>query len=152
MNLLKPSSVSALLTRANKARILAAIRKAEARTSGEIRLHVESRLKGESPLVRAEQRFFELNMQATQLRNGALIYLALDDRRFAIFGDKGIHAKVGDDFWQAERDAMQVRFHQDDIIGGIEHGIAAVGAKLRAYFPVDDDNPNQLSDEISHAE
>ena len=132
----KPSSVDRLLTEENKQKILTAIQHAEKNTSGEVRVHIEPRVKNESALDRAVEVFYELGMEATKLRNGVLVYVALDDRQFAIIGDQGIHEKVGDDFWDAEKDRMTDYFKQGDIIGGIVYFVEQIGEKLSAYFPL----------------
>lgn len=145
----KPSSVDRLLTAENKQRILTAIQRAEKNTSGEVRVHIERQVKKKSALDRAVEVFYELGMEATKLRNGVLIYVALEDRQFAILGDQGIHEKVGDAFWNAEKDQMAVYFQQGDIIGGIVYFVEQIGEKLKACFPYQEGDVNELSDDIS---
>ncbi len=146
----KPSSVEKLLTVDNKAKVTSAIQRAEKNTSGEVRVHIESKLpKKTSPLDRAVEVFEQLGMQETQLRNGVLVYVALDDHQFAIIGDQGINEKVGDSFWDAEKDEMTRYFKEGDVIGGIVYFIDQVGEKLKEFFPYQSDDVNELSDEIS---
>lgn len=145
----KPSSVERLLTEENKQKILAAIQAAEKTTSGEVRVHIERRVKKESALDRAVEVFYKLGMEATKLRNGVLVYVALEDRQFAILGDQGIHEKVGDNFWDTEKDRMAAYFQQGDIIGGIVYFIEQIGEKLKTYFPYQEGDVNELSDDIS---
>ncbi|MBD3306648.1 TPM domain-containing protein [candidate division KSB3 bacterium] len=152
MRLRKPSPVENLLTDDNKSRILAAIQRAETNTSGEIRVHIERTAKKQAPLDRAVEVFHELGMQDTELRNGVLVYVALDDRQFAIIGDEGINQKVGEQFWEQEKDRMTEYFQQGDIIGGIVYFIDQIGSKLQAYFPYQADDVNELSDDISVGE
>jgi uncharacterized membrane protein len=97
--------VRRLLSKKEETAVLEAIRRAEARTSGEIRVHVERRCAGNA-MAAAERWFQRLGMDATRERNGILFYVAVDERAFAIVGGAGIHAKVGDPFWEALRDAM----------------------------------------------
>ena len=87
-----------LLGKQEQADILSAIAEAELQTSGEIRLHVETRCPGDV-LDRAAKVFETLAMHKTELRNGVLFYLATDDRKFAILGDGGINAAVPSGFW-----------------------------------------------------
>ena len=148
----KTSTVENLLTQENKTRILEAIQQAETHSSGEVRIHIESKVKGKKPLDRAVEVFHELGMQETALRNGVLVYVALDDRQFAIIGDRGIHEKVGDNFWAEEKDRMTSYFKQGDIIGGIVYFIEQIGLKLKTFFPYQEDDVNELSDEISIGE
>ncbi len=145
----KRSSVKNLLTKANKARILEAIRQTELKTSGEIRVHIEARLKKNNALARASELFYELKMQETDQRNGVLIYIALDDRQFAIIGDEGIHAHVGAAFWDAEKDAVTAYFKQGEFIEGIVSAIVQVGEKLNQYFPHRQGDRDELRNEIS---
>ncbi|MDY0095580.1 MAG: TPM domain-containing protein [Candidatus Vecturithrix sp.] len=145
----KPSSVDRFLTEENKQKILTAIQHAEKNTSGEVRVHIERQVKKESTLDQAVEVFCELGMETTKLRNGVLVYVALEDRQFAIIGDQGIHEKVGDDFWDAEKDRMTAYFQQGDIVGGIVYFIEQIGEKLKTYFPYQQDDINELSDDIS---
>ncbi len=112
-------------------------------------MHIECQVKKDSTLDRAVEVFCELGMEATKLRNGVLVYVALEDRQFAIIGDQGIHEKVGDDFWDAEKDRMTAYFQQSDIVGGIVYFIEQIGEKLKTYFPYQKDDINELSDDIS---
>ena len=134
-----------------EARILEAIRSAERATSGEIRIHVETRCPGE-PMEVARQRFVRLGMAQTAARNGVLFYLATEDGRFAVFGDEGIHQRVGDPFWQGLRDRMAERFRRGEFVLGLTEAIGAVGAHLEAAFPRAGDDRNELPDAISWEE
>ncbi|MEM6769976.1 MAG: TPM domain-containing protein [Bacteroidota bacterium] len=134
---------------AEESQIVAAIRRAENNTSGEIRVHVEVGAKG--PVMRVAQRVFqELDMHKTKDRNGILILLAVDQRSFAIIGDEGIDKVVSTDFWDTERDLMQQYFRRGDFAGGIALAIEQVGAKLKQFFPYQEDDVNELPDEISY--
>ncbi len=136
---------------AEEARILAAIRAAERTTSGEIRVHVESRCPGD-PMAVARARFQRLGMAKTGARNGVLFYLATRDGRFAVFGDEGIHQHVGDPFWKDLRDRMTERFQRNEFALGLTEAIAAVGAHLAVAFPRAKDDRNELPDTISWEE
>ena len=92
---MKPSD---FFTPAQKTAMVAAIRQAEKDTSGEIRIHFENHCR-KNVLDRAAQVFADLKMHKTALRNGVLIYVALEDKQLAILGDAGINAKVPDHFW-----------------------------------------------------
>jgi uncharacterized membrane protein len=129
-------------------RIVEAIRHAELATSGEIRLHIEP---GTSlnPVERAKQVFEQLGMGNTELKNGVLFYLAIEDRKLAIIGDSGIHQKVGDNFWQEEKELMVNHFLKGDYTTGICKAIEQVGEKLKLYFPFQQSDTNELSNDIS---
>ena len=131
-----------------KEKIIAAIKDAEHQTSGEIRVHLESSCKGDA-LERAVRVFEKLKMHETVLRNGTLIYLAVKDQKFAIFGDEGINTIVPDNFWQDVKDEMREFFIKGEFLEGITRGIFLVGENLKAHFPYQEDDENELPDEIS---
>ena len=128
--------------------IVHAIQVAEGYTSGEIRLAVEPRCKGE-PKDRAAIYFHRLGMDKTALRNGVLIYMAVDDHRFAIIGDAGIHAKVGTGFWEETKELMLRHFKQGDLVQGLIEGIKHAGEQLQRFFPRQDDDVNELPNDIA---
>ena len=130
-------------------RVVEAIRQAERNTSGEIKVHIENRCKGD-----VEQRslfiFDKLKLNETKLRNGVLIYLAVKDRKFAILGDEGINNVVEADFWNDIRDLMAAAFKEGHFAEGLEQGIQRCGEKLKTYFPYQSDDVNEIPDEISY--
>lgn len=128
--------------------VIAAVKKAETGTSGEIRIHIENKCSGD-PVRRAEQVFSKLGMHKTELRNGVLIYLACESKVFAIVGDKGINDLVPDGFWQDVRDIMSAAFAKGQFTEGLSAAAIAVGDKLQAFFPYQEDDVNELPDEIS---
>ena len=129
-------------------KIVSAIKEAELNTSGEIRVHIENRCKGET-LERAAEMFYELKMDHTAARNGILFYLAVKDRRFAIIGDEGINRNVEHDFWNDIKDEMTSKFKEGQFAEGLVSGILKCGNKLKQYFPYQENDVNELSDEIS---
>lgn len=129
-------------------KIVAAIGKAEQLTSGEIRVHIESSCKGD-PLDRGADLFFELKMNETRDRNGVLIYVALKDRKLAILGDSGINKVVPDGFWDQTSELMVNHFKREEYARGIEQAVLMAGEHLQKYFPLKDDDTNELSNEIS---
>lgn len=130
--------------------ILNAIRHAESNTSGEIRVHVEDRCKGDV-LSRAAQVFDLLKMQKTKLRNGVLFYFAVKDKKFAILGDAGINEKVPDDFWDEIKKVLLSHFKEGEFARGLTEGIIMAGDQLRAHFEYYDDDINELSDDITYS-
>ena len=130
-------------------RIVEAIKQAELNTSGEIKVHIENHCRGN-----VEERslvvFNHLKMNETKQRNGVLIYLAVKDHKFAILGDEGINKVVGDDFWNDVKDLMMSHFKEGRFAEGLEQGIQRCGEKLKAYFPHQNDNTNEIPDEISY--
>lgn len=135
-------------TEVQKQTIQKAIAGAEFNTSGEIRVHIDNDCKVDV-LDRAADVFHNLKMDATALRNGILIYLAVNDRKFAILGDKGINEKVPADFWDQIKETMLDYFKKQQFTEGLSRGIEMAGEKLKAYFPIQDDDTNELSNEVS---
>lgn len=142
------SKVEDFLTQEEEQEIVEAIRIAEKKTSGEIRVHIE-RTTSLDAYDRAMEVFHNLKMDETQLQNGVLIYLAVDDHNFVICGDKGINDVVEPDFWNCTRDVMVAQFKQNQFKQGLVDGILRAGEQLKKYFPWKDDDSNELSNEIS---
>jgi uncharacterized membrane protein len=129
--------------------LVAAIQKAEQRTSGEVRVFVESRCKFIDAADRAQELFFMLGMDKTAERNGTLIYLAVKDKQAAVYGDEGIHQKVGAQYWKDEVAKMMLHFRQQHLADGMCQGITDLGEVLVHYFPYDrQTDKNELPDEI----
>ncbi len=144
-------SVQKYFTDENKLQITNAIKVAETNTSGEIRVHIESRCKGEV-LDQAAYVFEKLEIHKTKLRNGVLFYLAVDDHKFAILGDVGINQKVPEDFWDSIKESVVAKFKEGLYSEGLAEGIIKAGEQLKEHFPYQDDDVNELSDEISFGE
>jgi len=132
----------------NKLEIGNAIRVAETNTSGEIRVHIEKKCEGDV-LDRAAYIFEKLKMHKTDLRNGVLFYLAVEDRKFAILGDAGINQKVESDFWESTKMLVVEKLKDKKYAEGLAAGIIKAGNKLKELFPYQDEDVNELSDEIS---
>lgn len=138
-----------LFTKAEKKQITDAVGEAESHTSGEIRVHLERRCR-EDVLDHAAFIFAELGMHKTEQRNGVLFYISFEDHKLAILGDAGINAKVPDDFWEHIKDHMVRAFKSGNYADGLSEAIIMAGKALAEHFPKGDDNPNELSNEISY--
>lgn len=125
-----------------------AVKQAEHKTSGEIRVHIDTRCKADV-LDAAARVFATLGMHKTKLRNGVLIYLALQDRKFAIIGDVGINVKVPSNFWDNIKEEMLQHFKNSEFTAGLVHAILKAGEQLKQHFPHEKDDINELPDEIS---
>lgn len=134
-----------------KALIEQAIKEAELNTSGEIRVHLESKCSGD-PLQRAVYIFNYLKMYRTQARNGVLVYVAVGSRKYAIIGDAGINAVVPDNFWDGIKEQMQQNFAAGNYVDGLVQAIRESGVSLKRYFPYQSDDINEQPDEISFGE
>jgi uncharacterized membrane protein len=130
-------------------RIVAAIEAAERVTSGEVRVHLNETCAGD-PLRDAQKQFQKLGMHRTAERNGILFFMALESHKFAVVGDAGIHAKVGQSFWEGIRDQMIPELKEGRIIEALEFGIAEAGRALAEHFPHQGSrDQNELSNEVS---
>jgi uncharacterized membrane protein len=129
-------------------RIVAAIAAAESRTSGQIRVHVTHQ-RPRNLEERAQRRFELLGMTATPDRNGVLLYIAPNIRKFRILGDSGVHEKCGDEFWTEVASQIESRFRRHEFTEGIVHGIERAGELLAAHFPRAEGAGNVLPDEIT---
>lgn len=127
--------------------VVAAIAKAEQRTSGEIRVLV-AREKAEDPVQAAQSHFERLGMTRTAARNGVLIFVAPRSHRFAIIGDTAIHERCGQSFWSEVARAMEQRFKQAEFTEGLVNGIEKAGGLLAEHFPRRPDDQNELPDKI----
>lgn len=142
------SKIEDFLTNAQEQAIIEAIEVAEKNTSGEIRVHIENNTEL-PPLERALEVFHLLEMNKTELRNGVLFYVAVESKKFAILGDEGIHIKVKEHFWDAEKELMLSYFKKEEFSKGLELAIIEVGNKLKEFFPYQSNDTNELSNEIS---
>src|SRR5436189_6376957 len=129
--------------------IVEAVQHAEQRTSGEIRVFVEHRCRYVNAIDRAIEIFENLQMHKTQLRNAVVVYVAIKDRQLAVFGDEGIHEKVGNEYWAGEVVKMIHAFNRENIAQGIAQCVKNIGEALCTHFPYDKDtDKNELPDDI----
>ena len=142
------SRVEKFLTDDEEQEIVQAILESEKNTSGEIRIHIESHTRLEH-FERAKEIFHVLKMDNTKDGNGVLIYVAVNDRKFVIYGDKGIDKVVPNNFWDSTRDTIQKQFAEANFKQGIIAGIIRAGKELEAHFPWHQGDINELSDEVS---
>jgi len=138
-----------LFIESEKERIVEAVRLAERRTSGEVRVFAESRCRYVDAIDRAAELFFSLKMEKTDLRNGVLVYVATKDKQVAVFADEGIYKKMTQTFWDAEVRKMLVQFRNDNIPDGIIAVVKDIGEALYRHFPYDANmDKNELPDDI----
>lgn len=141
-----------ILSKEQEKTVMNAIKEAETNTSGEIRVHIEDRCKIGDPIKRAIEMFGELHMHETELRNGVIVYVAIKDHKLAVWGDEGIHKKVGQNFWNDVLATMQKYFSAKDYETGLSEAILMIGDKLKEYFPYQSNDVNELSDDISYGD
>ena len=114
--------------------LVAAIRDAEKKTSGQIRVLISHKSVAD-PVVAAQREFARLGMAKSPERNGVLIFVTPRTRKFAVIGDAGVHAKCGDVFWQELAQAMTDFFRKSEFTEGLAHGVRKAGELLAEHFP-----------------
>jgi uncharacterized membrane protein len=130
-------------------KIVAAIRNAESKTSGEIRVFI-SRHQPDDAVAAAQVQFLHLKMDKTAEKNAVLIFVAPLAHKFAVIGDSAVHAKCGDPFWRDVAAEMSGRFKKGEFTSGILHAIGKAGELLAQHFPHKAGDKNELSDDIAH--
>jgi len=136
-------------TEPERSRIVEAVRTAELQTSGEVRVFVESRCPYMDAIDRAGEIFFRLEMDETAEHNAVLVYVALKDRQLAVFGDQGIHEKVGTAYWDKEVGLMIENFNKENYADGISQCVLEIGQALHQHFPYNKNtDKNELPDDI----
>ncbi|HEX5023773.1 MAG TPA: TPM domain-containing protein [Agriterribacter sp.] len=144
-----PTRIKHFFSPEENERIVAAIRESERRTSGEIRVYIESHCRFMNPVDRAIEIFYGLKMEKTEQRNGVILYIALKDHQLALFGDEGIYQKVGKPFWDKAVQHILSEFSAVRYSEGIVHVVKEIGEVLHEHFPYDSHTDrNELPDEI----
>jgi len=141
----------AFLSKREEEEIVEAIRQAERTTSGEVRVHLEPSTGELDIFERAMEVFHMLKMDNTKQDNGVLIYVAVEDRNFVIYGDKGINDVVADDFWESTKELIVSHFKEGRFKEGLVEGVLKAGEQLQKHFPWNENDINELSDQISKA-
>ena len=136
------------LSQLDNDRIVRAIKEAEGKTSGEIRIYVQRGDLDGDAFDHAQRRFRDLGMEQTRERNGVLIYVAPRARKFAVIGDEGVHKKCGDEFWQDLVEKMREHFIREEFTDALVEAIESAGQLLARYFPKSSDRGNELPDSI----
>lgn len=140
--------VSEFISPEDEQEIVDAIKEAELNTSGEIRVHIEHKCPGDR-FDHALEVFEKLGMHKTELSNGVLIYVSIDDHQLVILGDKGINDVVPKGFWDSTKDEIINQFKKGNYKQGLINGILEAGEQLKAHFPYQSDDTNELDNEIS---
>jgi len=144
----KPMRTREFLSKLEHDRILKAIRDAEAKTSGEIRVFIQRGKLNIDPLIAAQKKFQRLGMHKTPERNAILIFVAPRAHKFAVVGDKAIHEKCGEHLWQRLVDKMREHFRNERFSQALVEAIEETGKALASHFPKRSTSSRELPDEI----
>ena len=139
-----------LLSRAAERRLVAAIGAAERGHRGEIGVHLESRYPGDGPLGRTAELFAALGLDRTADGTGVLLYVAVDDRKAAVFAGPGVHGAAAPEFWKAATDAVAGGFAAGDPVGGLGEALARIGELLRQAAPGEDVHGDELPNRVTY--
>jgi len=129
-------------------RIVQTIREAESKTSGEIRVFVQRGKLKSDPLAAAQKKFRQLRMHKTRESNAVLIFVVPRAHKFAVVGDKAIHEKCGDEFWQRVVTRMRTHFQNENFSDALVEAIKEIGSVMASHFPKTLGNANELPDDI----
>jgi len=141
--------IRSILTEKQEQTLVEAITAAELLTSGELRIHLEKSTGRRGAQVRAKSLFGALKMHKTAEKNGVLFYLAVEDKKLAIWAGEGINARVPIDFWKEIVDLIISEFKQGHFSEGLIAGVEKAGNALGEFFPRQEDDVDELSNEIS---
>ena len=137
------------LQRIDEAAVLAAVREAERRTSGEVRVFISRRrLRGRDARARARAEFHRLDMDTTEERNAVLFYIAPHDQVFAVIGDEAVHALCGPEFWDETAKVLEEEFRNGRFTEGLVEGIRRAADLLATHFPRRGDDRDELPDAL----
>ena len=136
------------LSRLEHDRIVGAIREAESKTSSQIRVYVQRGKVSVDPLIAAQKKFQRLGMHKTRERNAVLIFVAPRAHKFAVVGDKAIHEKCEEQFWQHLVDGMRVHFQNEKFSRALIEAIGEAGEMLAVHFPKRSTGGKELPDDI----
>lgn len=137
------------LAKIDQKAVVDAIARAEKSCDGEIRVHVQPKAHGGDIRRVGERTFERLGMTKTAARNGVLLFIASEEQKFVILGDKGIHAIAGDDFWNDIAVRLTSKFKEGEFTAGIVEAIEAAGSLLSQHFPPTAADVDELANEIS---
>jgi uncharacterized membrane protein len=144
--------VKQMFTKEDLSAIASAVGEAEKTTAGEIRVSIRQKRKWREKKLTIEeiarQEFHLLGMTKKKDRTGILIFLLLEDKKFFILADDGIHTNVEDGTWNKIANEMSDHFSQKNFRLGIIHGVHSVGMELSKFFPRKSDDTNELPNDV----
>jgi len=143
-------SASNFIKELREPEIVTAIRAAELKTSGELRVFISHQEQLADPVAAAQEQFTRLGMTQTRDHNGVLIFLAPGPRKFAVIGDSGVHDRCGEPFWQELAHVMTDHFSKGEFTEGVVVGIQRAGELLAKHFPRQPGDQNELPDRVDH--
>ena len=135
--------MSDFLTNIQMASLVEAIKQAEDFSTGEIRVHIDSNTDENNAKI-AFEVFKSLGMDKTKERNAVLFHVNFEKKYLTIIGDKGIHEKVKQKFWNDLHDKITKAFSEGNYFEGLRDAILETGLELKNFFPINGENPNEI--------
>ena len=120
----------------------------ELRFVAEAGLPMSSLLAAQTSRARAIELFAQLSVWDTEHNSGVLIYVQLIDRSVEIVADRGINARVVQDFWDSICRELETAFRANQFEAGVVHAIERISSVLVEHFPASGVvvNRNELPD------
>jgi uncharacterized membrane protein len=119
--------------RVEREEISRAIAEAEEGTSGQIAVRIIPDANVDA-LERAKHEFGRIGLHLHDAANSALILVAPKARRFAVIGDRALHERVGDVFWNDVVRQSEPYFARGATFEGIRYAVERIGEALHAHF------------------
>ena len=104
-------------------------------TSSEIFVHIDQQHEEEDEWERAEIVFDALHVEQTEMRNGVLLYVSIQDKSLFIMGDTGVNEVVSEDFFESAKTIIINYFKLAQYGPGIIAGVEQLGKDLSQVFP-----------------
>jgi uncharacterized membrane protein len=136
------------LSKLEHERIVQAIREAESKTSGDIRVLIQRGKLKSDPLLVAQKKFHRLSMHKTREGNAVLIFVAPRAHKFAVVGDAAIHEKCGGEFWQQTVERMRAHFQMEKFSAALIEAVQEIGSVLARHFPRSSTDENELPNDV----
>lgn len=100
---------------------------------------------------KARRLFRRYGLHETAQRNAVMILVDTRSRELLIYGDDGVHQRVGEMFWSDVRDAMLDELRAGRLADALATGIRLVGEKLAVLFPAAGDDRNEIAHDVIFA-
>lgn len=112
------------------------------------RVSIPKRTKNHHVQVAAFAHFLSEGIHHTRDHTGILIFISAFERQVHILGDKGIHEKLGQDFWHEQVGQVAAGLRSGNASDALVAAITTMGNKLAEHFPAMPGDTNELSDDL----
>lgn len=130
--------VKDIFTKSVLDKIAATIAHVETGTSAAIRVCIrEERDHDEAGLSIediAKREFIKLEMEKTTGRNGILLFILFEERKFYVYGDEGIHTRVHPETWTDVATTLGEHFKHAHYEDGIHDALRKISSHVHTSF------------------